>query len=617
MKKNYESLAKSILSLVGGKENVSHVMHCATRLRFTLKNIEKANTEEIKALKGVIDVIIKNGQYQVCIGPDVIDVYEALTKMAGFEKNGDQPVEKKKAMDAFFEVISGIFTPIVPILMAAGMVGAVLTVLDLTGILPSNSPTYYVWNLIKEAGFYFLPMYVAYTASQKLHANTFLSMLLAGVMLHPQLTTFESLGVEQLSFFGIGIRTVSYSTTILPIILGVWLLSKIEKIITKYCPQTIRAFTVPMLSMMIVAPITLIIVGPAAQYVADYLSMFVQMLGNSFGFIAVGIIAALTPIMIATGTHSFAFPVIVTSLAMNGYEALLVPAMLAENLAMAGAAFAVGMLSKDKDVKAEANAACLSACLGISEPAMYGINLPRKTPFYATIAASGIGGVVAGLFNVKFYAIASASFVGLPATIGEGTMMNCAWAVVTIAVSFISAFIITRLLGVKDVEAQETKIEEKKTKNEVKSVVIASPLNGRVVELKDVEDKTFASEAMGKGIAIEPSKGELVSPVNGTIKSIFPTKHAIGIVSEEGVEILLHIGMDTVQLEGKHFELHKKVNNHVCVGDLILSFDIDAIEKEGYSVVTPIIITNTADYLDIISCKDNQVKQGDNILTVL
>lgn len=254
-------------------------------------------------------------------------------------------------MDRFFGVVSGIFTPIVPVLMAAGMVGALLTVLDLTGILPATSPTYYVWNLIKEAGFYFLPFYVSYTAAQKLGANPFLSMLLAGVLLHPQLSDFSSLGVEQLSFFGLGIRTASYSSTILPVILSVWLLSYVEKFFSKICPQVIRSFSVPMLSTMIVVPVMLLIIGPAGSFLADYMAAFVQYLGDNLGFVSVGIIAALTPIMIATGTHSFAFPVIVTTLAMTGYEALIVPAMLAENLAMAGAAFAVGFTTKDKDLK--------------------------------------------------------------------------------------------------------------------------------------------------------------------------------------------------------------------------------------------------------------------------
>lgn len=613
MKKDYPKLASTILENVGGKENVEFVMNCATRLRFTLKNMDLAKTEEIKNTKGVIDVIIQNGQYQVCIGPDVIDVFKELNKIGDFsQKKEEEPKNDQKLIDKFFGVVSGIFTPIVPVLMAAGMVGALLTVLDLIGVLPSTSSTYYVWNLIKEAGFYFLPFYVAYTASQKLGANPFLSMLLAGVLLHPQLSDFSSLGVKQLTFFGIGIKAVTYSSTILPIILSVWLLSYVEKFFTKVCPQVIRAFSVPMLSTMVVVPLMLIIIGPAGGYLADYMSVFVQYLGDNLGFLAVGIIAALTPIMIATGTHSFAFPVIVTTLAMNGYEALIVPAMLAENLAMAGAAFAVGIKTKDKDVRAEANAATLSACLGISEPAMYGINLPRKTPFYATIIASGIGGVVAGLFGVRFYAVASASFVGLPATIGEGSMMGVVYSLIVIAVSFISAFIFTIILGKKDLE---TNVDNKEAESQMtmKGEEILSPLDGELIELSDVKDKTFASGAMGKGVAIKPVEGILVSPINGHIEMIFNTKHAIGLKSDDGAEILIHIGMDTVNLQGKYFEVLKNAGDNVKVGDELIRFDIEAMESEGYDVTTPIIVTNSQEYVDVIPDACGEIKKGSRI----
>lgn len=613
MKKDYPKLASTILEKVGGKENVEFVMNCATRLRFTLKNMDLAKTEEIKNTKGVIDVIIQNGQYQVCIGPDVIDVFKELNKIGDFsQKKEEEPKNDQKLIDKFFGVVSGIFTPIVPVLMAAGMVGALLTVLDLIGVLPSTSSTYYVWNLIKEAGFYFLPFYVAYTASQKLGANPFLSMLLAGVLLHPQLSDFSSLEVKQLTFFGIGIKAVTYSSTILPIILSVWLLSYVEKFFTKVCPQVIRAFSVPMLSTMVVVPLMLIIIGPAGGYLADYMSVFVQYLGNNLGFLAVGIIAALTPIMIATGTHSFAFPVIVTTLAMNGYEALIVPAMLAENLAMAGAAFAVGIKTKDKDVRAEANAATLSACLGISEPAMYGINLPRKTPFYATIIASGIGGVVAGLFGVRFYAVASASFVGLPATIGEGSMMGVVYSLIVIAVSFISAFIFTIILGKKDLE---TNVDNKEAESQMtmKGEEILSPLDGELIELSDVKDKTFASGAMGKGVAIKPVEGILVSPINGHIEMIFNTKHAIGLKSDDGAEILIHIGMDTVNLQGKYFEVLKNAGDNVKVGDELIRFDIEAMESEGYDVTTPIIVTNSQEYVDVIPDACGEIKKGSRI----
>lgn len=451
MEKNYEELAKKILTNVGGAENVAFVMHCATRLRFQLKDMNKADTDKIKSVPGVIDVIIQNGQYQVCIGPDVPKAYDKLVKLGNFDKQaeGEDTQIKKKPIDQFFEVISGIFTPIVPVLMAAGMVGALLTVLSLTKILPSNSSTYYVWNLIKEAGFYFLPMYVAVTASKKLNANTYLSMLLAGVLLHPQLTDFASLNVEHLSFFSLPIKTVSYGSSILPIILSVWLLSWVEKQLTKFIPDIIKAFAVPMLAMMIVTPLMLLIIGPAGSYLADYMATFVKWMGGSLGFLALGIIGALTPIMIATGTHSFAFPVIVATLAANGSEGLIVPAMLAENMAMAGAAFAVGLRSKDKDVRAEANAATLSALLGISEPAMYGITLPRKKPFYAVVIASGIGGCLAGILHLKYYAVASASFVGLPANIGDGSVKGVIYALIVIAVSFIAAAVLTNILSGK------------------------------------------------------------------------------------------------------------------------------------------------------------------------
>ena len=613
MKKDYPKLAKDILENVGGTENVTFVMNCATRLRFQLKDMDKANTEAIKAMKGVIDVIIQNGQYQVCIGPDVIDVFNEVNKIGNFTATAQEENKKdEKLIDRFFGVVSGIFTPIVPILMAAGMVGALLTVLNLVGILPQTSSTYYVWNLIKEAGFYFLPIYVAYTASKKLGANPYLSMLLAGVLVHPNLNNFDSLGVKQLTFLGIGIKNVSYSQTILPIILTVWLESYVEKFFTKILPQVVRAFGVPMLSTMVTVPIMLIVIGPAGSVVADYLSGFVLWLGANFGFVAVGILAALTPIMIATGTHSFAFPVIVSTLAMNGFEALIVPAMLAENLAMAGASFAVGFKSKDKDLKAEANAATLSACLGISEPSMYGINLPRKTPFYAAIIGSGIGGLVAGLFGIRFYAIASASFVGLPATIGDGSMMGVVYSLIVIAISFVSAFIFTNILGVKEQEKVETK--EDKT---VLNTEVYAPIEGKVIELADVADKTFASGAMGKGCAIEPSKGEVVAPFDGSVEMVFNTKHAIGLKSNEGAEVLIHIGMDTVNLQGKHFTVLKQAGDSIKKGDVLVQFDMDAIKKDGYSCITPIVITNTNDYVDVLTEKEGSIQKGENLLKLV
>lgn len=616
----YENLAREILNLVGGEENVNFVMHCATRLRFTLKDINKPNTKSIENLKGVISVIVQNGQYQVCIGPEVIDVYAALKKMGNLVKEENTEKQTKKPMDRFFEVISGIFTPIVPVLMAAGMVGALLTVLSLCGVLSESSSTYYVFNLIKEAGFYFLPFYIGYTASVKLGANPFLGMLLAGVLLHPQLKDFSNLGVEQLSVFGIGIKSVKYANSVLPIILGVWLLAYLEKMFTKVCHKTVRAFMVPMLSMLVITPIVLVVIGPLGGYVSDVLGQGVQLLGDKLGFVAVGIFGALMPLMIVTGTHSFAFPLIVSTLTALGYEQLLIPAMLAENLAMSGAAFAVSTLTKNSEVKVESRAAALSAVLGISEPAMYGINLPRRTPFYSTIIASGIAGTFAGLFKLKFYAIASASVVGLPATIGDGSIVNFVIACITIIISFTAAFITTRLLGINEEntsDIDEINADEVIINNEKREQFeISSPVKGKVIQLEKVNDKTFASGVIGKGLAIDPEEGVIVSPVDGTIVSIFETKHAICIKSNDGVEILIHIGIDTVQLGGKYFESLLKAGDKVKKGAPIMKFDIEAIKKEGYEIVTPIIITNSDNYIDIIGTKNVSVNKKDVILTV-
>lgn len=458
MAKDYEAIASKTLELVGGPDNVKHVMHCATRLRFTLKDlsIAEANKDEIKAIKGVIDVIIQNGQYQVCIGPDVRNVFDiVVASLPNLEGAGDQPAEeeaKKSLGDRFFEVVSGIFTPVVPVLMASGMMGAALTILSLCGVLPADSSTYYVLNIIYDAGFYFLPIFIAYNAAKKLDVTPFLAMLLAGIMLHPNLTSFESLGVEQLTIFGIAIPTITYSKTVLPIILGVWLMHYVEKGFTKIMPAIVRSFMVPVLTMFVMTPIMLIVIGPLGNTVGEALGDGVIWMGDNLGFVAVALLAFFTPVMIATGTHSFAFPVIVASITAVGYDQLLMPSMCAENLAMAGAALAVGMLSKDVDKRGESITACVSAVLGISEPAMYGITLPSGYGFLGAMIGGGIGGAFAGIFGLRLYAIASSSAIGIPAMFGDKGIANVIVGVATLVIAFVAAFVVTLVLAKANVK---------------------------------------------------------------------------------------------------------------------------------------------------------------------
>lgn len=612
MSKKYESLAKDILKYVGGKENVTFLMHCATRLRFQLKDIKKAEKEKIEGLKGVISVIIQNGQFQVCIGPHVSEVYEEVNKLGDFADSKVKDERPKSKADRFFEVVSGIFTPIVPILIASGMVGALLALLSGLKLVDEHNITYYTFNIIKEAGFYFLPIFIGYTAAKKLGANPFLSMMLGAILLHPQLNNFANLNVENLNIFGIAVPNVHYGSSILPIILSVWLLAYVEKFFNKVFHPVVRAFMSPMMSMLVMLPIMLIVIGPAGNYAAKYVGDFVVFFGDKAGFLAVAAIGAFMPLMIVTGTHSFAFPVIVASLTTTGSEGLLIPGMLAENLAMAGAAFAVATMAKNQEKKAEARAGAISAVLGISEPAMYGVNLPLKTPFYAAMIGGGLGGLFAGIFKLKFFAIVSASLTGLPGTLGGNGFGNLVVAVITMVISFTGAFIATKILEKKTVSEEIP--TNKKEKGE--QVSIGAPVNGSVIELKDVKDETFASEAMGKGFAIIPKEGIVYSPVDGAIISIFATKHAICLISDEGVEMLIHIGMDTVKLNGKYFESFISEGQKVSKGDKLVSFDIEAIKNEGYDVTIPVIITNSNEYENVQITDKKEVEIKDEVMVI-
>lgn len=608
MSRDYHNLAVRILELVGNQDNVTFVMHCATRLRFTLKDSSKADTEGLKKLPEVITVIDSNGQYQVVIGNDVPLVFREINQIGNFESTVKETEKTKKGFDAFFEIVSGIFTPIVPILMAAGMTGALLTILSLTNILSDTSPTYYVFNLIKEAGFYFLPIFVSYTASKKLNTSPFLAMLLAAVLVHPQLSDFSSLGIDQLTFFGIGIKAVKYSNSVLPAILGVWLLSYVEKFFNKYVPSAIRAFMAPLLTMIVVVPIVLVVIGPIGGYVGDLFGEAVQSLGARFGFVSIAIIAGLMPLMIVTGTHSFAFPLILATLASNGSESILIPAMMAENLAMSGSAFAISTITRNTDLKAEARAASLSAFLGISEPAMYGVVLPERKAFYSTMLGGLIGGAFAGFFGLTFYSVVSASATGLPGTFGEKGISNFIVACLTMVISFVATFILTRFLVKKPSETEIPHFTEE---------ILLSPVDGNIIPLIKVKDEIFASGSMGKGIAIEPMSDEIVSPISGKIESIFQTKHAIGIVSDNGLELLIHVGINTVDLKGQYFQTFVEAGDKVSEGNVILRFDRKKIEELGYDTTVIMIITNSNKYDDVVEMNSGSVTIADKVLTTI
>lgn len=621
---NYENLAKQILKNVGGQENVSNLTHCATRLRFNLKDVSKANTETIKKTKGVMGVVDKGGQYQVIIGNDVNHVYKEIMKIANIEGNSEsKEVDDRKTVAKVIDTITGIFTPILPAITAAGMMKAVLALLTAFKLISTDSQSYQIFNFMADAAFYFLPIFLANSAAKKFKCNPYLAMMLGGILLHPTFVTMVNTAKEtgeSLSIFGLPITLASYSSSVLPIILGVWFMSYVEPIADKISPKAIKFFTKPLITAVVSGIVILVVIGPIGYIVSDKVGLGIKTLESYASWLVPTLLGGLTPLLVMTGTHYGLIPIGINNRMTMGYDTIIYPGMLASNVSQGGAALAVAIKSKNKEIKQLASSAGITAVCGITEPALYGVNLRFKTPLYASMIGGAVGGLFLGLFRVSNYSGGSPGFLTLPSYIGGESMMNfvyaCIGAVISVVVAFVAGLILykDKVEAIEDENLEEVAVDKAPLMNKI---TIASPLKGEIVPLTEVKDETFASEMMGKGIAINPTEGKVVSPINGTVQMIFKTKHAIGLKSEEGAEILIHIGMDTVQLDGKHFIAHVKDGDKVKVGDTLVEFDMDAIKKEGYELVTPVIITNTMEYLEIVPKEIKSVNAGEDIITIL
>ena len=621
---NYENLAKEILKNVGGQENVSNLTHCATRLRFNLKDVLKTNTEAMKKTKGVMGVVDKGGQYQVIIGNDVNHVYKEIIKIANVEGNSEsEEIDDRKTMAKVIDTITGIFTPILPAITAAGMMKAVLAILTAFKLISTDSQSYQVFNFMSDAAFYFLPIFLASSAAKKFKCNAYLAMMLGGMLLHPTFVTMVNSAKETgnlLAVFGLPITLASYSSSVLPIILGVWFMSYVEPIADKISPKSIKFFTKPLITAVVSGIVILVVIGPIGYIVSDKIGLGIKTLESYVSWLVPTLVGGLTPLLVMTGTHYGLVPIGINNRMTMGYDTVIYPGMLASNVSQGGAALAVAIKSKDKEIKQLASSAGITGVCGITEPALYGVNLKFKTPLYASMIGGAIGGLFLGLFRVSNYSGGSPGFLTLPSYIGGESMMNFVYACIGAIISVTVSFVATLILYKDKVEVIEDETLEKVLVDKVQlmnKITISSPLNGEIINLNEVKDETFASEMMGKGIAINPTEGKVVSPINGTVQMIFKTKHAIGLKSEDGAEILIHIGMDTVQLDGKHFIAHVKDGDKVKVGDVLVEFDMDAIKKEGYELVTPVIITNTIDYLEIIPKEIKSVNAGEDIITIL
>lgn len=621
---NYENLAKEILKNVGGQKNVSNLTHCATRLRFNLKDLSKANTEVIKKIKGVMGVVDKGAQYQIIIGSDVASVYKEMLKLGDFQNSGSKNDggNEKKGLANVFDIIAGIFTPILPPLTAAGMLKALLVLATTFGLMSKEGQTYYILSFMADAIFFLFPVALGYTAAVKFKCNPFMGLLMGGIMIHPNWTALVN-AKEAVTLFGLPVKLVTYTSSVIPIILVVWVMSYVENFADKISPKAIKFFSKPLITILIMGPLALIALGPIGSILGDGLANVVTAVNNVAPWSIPMIIGGVSPLLVLVGMHYALFPLSFNDLALKGSENILGPGMLVSNIAQGAAVLSVSLKTKNKDLKQLSGSSGLTALLGITEPAMYGVTMRLKKPLIAVCTGGALAGLYIGLMGVVRYSSGAPGLASIAIFIGENPM-NIIHALIGCGIAFVSSFALTWIIGFEDPANEDDKIEDESLEEVavdktplMNKINIASPLNGEIVPLKEVKDETFASEMMGKGIAINPTEGKVVSPINGTVKMIFKTKHAIGLKSEDGAEILIHIGMDTVQLDGKYFAAHVKDGDKVNVGDTLVEFDMDAIKKEGYELITPVIITNTMDYLEIIPKEIKSVNTGDTLITIL
>ncbi|WP_426458048.1 beta-glucoside-specific PTS transporter subunit IIABC [Bacillus altitudinis] len=625
-----KEFAGKIVKLIGGTENISQSWHCITRLRFNLNDESQVKVDELKTLDGVLGAQFQSGQFQVIIGAKVAEVYEEIDHLAGHSSNDSAPVKntsKMNPIEVVFDVISGIFTPILPAIVGSGLIKGIMALFVSLGWLTETSSTYQVLQIFSNAVFYFLPFLIAYSAAKKFKTRESLALALAGILLYPTMIEGAAKGADPLSFLGLSIPLNNYTSSVLPIILGVLLLSFVDKWITKAIPKSLSIVFTPVLSLMITAPLTLAFIAPIGNVSGQYLEIFFTSLFNFAGPIAGLLMGGLMPLIVLTGMHYAFFPSTLASFEKVGYDIMLLPMNFIANMAQAGAVLGVIIRTKRVETRSLALSTLLPSFFGITEPAIYGVTLRLKKPFYASLIGGAVGGCFYGLFSVKTTAFSIPGITSLPTYIMKGTN-NFQLALIGIALSFIVSLLITILLGFQESvtafneQAAEKPNHTESTENQQMSkqtnpYEVQAPMSGKVIPLSEVNDSVFSSEMMGKGVAILPDKGVVQAPFSGKVVTVTPTKHAIGLVSDDGIELLIHVGIDTVSLNGQFFDVLVKEGDKIKTGDHLLSFDIEGIQSNHLDVVTPIIVTNSTQYLDVIHTGDTHVTAGQNKLLML
>ncbi|MCO8291049.1 beta-glucoside-specific PTS transporter subunit IIABC [Tetragenococcus halophilus] len=652
-KDNYDELARDIIDHVGGEENVAGLRHCITRLRFNLKDENKADTDYLKNRDGVVTVMKSAGQYQVVIGEQVAEVYEAIVNQtsiggdtsASETSEGGNENDNRNVLDKFIDFISGVFQPFLMALAATGMIKGLVALLGTVGVDP-ESGVYQVLNFAGDGFFQFLPVMVAITAARKLKMNEFTALAIAVAFLHPEINNLMTGDVMYTLFSGTAFESPIYSTflgipiimppngyysAIIPILVSVWLGSVVEKWIKNIIPSVVRSFLTPFFTVMIVFVISLIVIGPIANWVSTLVGQFFLVVQGFSPLLFGALLAVAWQLLVIFGLHWGIVPIMFILLAEQGYESIG-PAMVSSTFGVLGVVIALLIKSKAKKVRDIALPGAISLVFGVSEPTIYGLMLPMKRSFLYALIGNAVGGAYIGAMSVVGYRTGGLGVFSIFNTINpSGSLdMNFWNVIIGFALCTVVGFVLQMMFPVPSIDGNGNEGQSENIKSDeqglaskeelqesAKEDIIASPMQGQLVPMSEVSDEVFSSEALGKGVAIKPEIGEVRAPANGIISTLFPTGHAVGMTTDEGTEILIHIGLDTVELEGKYYEISAEQGQQVKAGDLLIKFDKEGVESENYDTITPVVITNSAEFQTIDVTEETQVTPGDYLLTAV
>lgn len=621
---DYQKTARELVKELGGNDNISNVTHCATRLRFILKDESIVNKERVAKIQGVITTVQAGGQFQVVIGNHVKDAYQFVTELVTVDENADSTSNKKVGIvSRIIDVISAIFAPFLYTLAACGILQGILGVLVALNAIDTTGGTYQILNFISWTAFTFLPVLISVTASKKFKVNTYIAVVIACALVCPDYIAMVNAG-DPVYFLGIKVQLLSYTSSVIPIILSIWVASYVQRFFEKYLPIVIRNLFTPMFTIAIMVPLTLLAFGPIGNAIGGAIGGIYNTLYNLNPIIAGIVVGGLWEVLVIFGVHWGITPVTVGNYANLGYDTFT-GLQASAVFSQAGAAFGVFLKTKDKELKGVSASAALTGLFGITEPAIYGVNLRLKKPMICGCIAGAVGGAVGGAFRAVSWGYNMPGIATLPAYFKAGHATQFIGLLLSILVAFVLGTVLTIIMGFEDNASDNTANDSENSKADIEAdnenaaantaeitnavpVAIAAPVTGNVIPVNQVKDEAFASEAMGKGVGIQPENGKVYAPFDGSIDAVFPTGHLVGMSDVNGTQILIHIGIDTVKLEGRGFDLKVAQGDKVKKGDLLVEFDKNLLEKEGYDSTVMFIVSDPSKNVNVHEGRKEAVK---------